>query len=848
MQYVRSISGSVSNTWNSINPATLSGAIDVIVVEHEDGTFACSPFHVRFGKFSLLRPHEKKVEFSVNGEKQDYPMKLGEGGEAFFVFETENSVPEALQTSPLASPVSSPELGATTDATLVAEPDPLDLAFAGLSGNQDEGEEQHRGGIPIPGGTPRTRAQSDSGGPAAGFSSSLGEQTARPHSRKGSTNKAVLPADLQRHNTDHAVPSNAANFSQSYDSSDLPSRPAHRTSMDKRPQSPVSPTGEEAMTRAINLSKKLWGSNIPSQVTEQGDLMLDMTGYKSSDDEALRAEVIARKILSEEMEGSYDIGSLIGADDKGNLWIYSSEEAKEQATKKLTGAMHDLQTFGYDQSTDALSDPGYHSDENRSEPDNEGSKRPRVHMRHDSDSAVGMSSPPYSPNSPSAGDPNRNYAKTLRLTSEQLKTLNLRSGQNQLSFTVNRATCTSSLWLWRYDVPIVISDIDGTITKSDALGHILNMIGRDWTHLGVSKLYTDIASNGYNIMYLTSRSIGQADTTRAYLAGVVQDGGFRLPKGPVILSPDRTIAALRREVYLRKPEIFKMACLRDIMALFHGHGVIGSSMTPNLISSKPAKSEDKYARATPFYAGFGNRLTDALSYRSVNIPSTRIFTINSNAEVSLDLLSLNKYKTGYASMREIVDHFFPPVSLLVKGGGEEYTDFNYWRERPLDIADFSASESEDEGEDDENEEDEDDAEEDDEEEDDEGEEDEFGRRVPETPGGRPSEDEGAMGDSFVSYATDDRPRKSFDESIFEDAEEDGEGGGDADDDDLDPLDNEDNQQGDYDRDVAESMDLDDEQKDAQVELRKDLKSLAKVLSSPAAKANRDVRKEMRDKD
>lgn len=39
MQYVRSIGGSVSKTWNSINPATLSGAIDVIVVEQEDGIF-----------------------------------------------------------------------------------------------------------------------------------------------------------------------------------------------------------------------------------------------------------------------------------------------------------------------------------------------------------------------------------------------------------------------------------------------------------------------------------------------------------------------------------------------------------------------------------------------------------------------------------------------------------------------------------------------------------------------------------------------------------------------------------------------------------------------------------------
>lgn len=210
------------------------------------------------------------------------------------------------------------------------------------------------------------------------------------------------------------------------------------------------------------------------------------------------------------------------------------------------------------------------------------------------------------------------------------------------------------------------------VLRSDALGHVLNMIGRDWTHLGVAKLYNDIVANGYNIFYLTSRSTGQADSTRAYLNGVVQEG-YKLPKGPVIMSPDRTIAALRREIYLRKPEVFKMACLRDIRSLFQN-------------------------KNNPFYAGFGNRLTDALSYRSVNIPSTRIFTINSNAEVSMDLLTLNKHKTSYSSMREIVDHFFPPVSLLIKGEGENFTDFNYWREPPLDVDDFSASESEEEDE------------------------------------------------------------------------------------------------------------------------------------------------------
>lgn len=48
-------------------------------------------------------------------------------------------------------------------------------------------------------------------------------------------------------------------------------------------------------------------------------------------------------------------------------------------------------------------------------------------------------------------------------------------------------------------------------------------------------------------------------------------------------------------------------------------------------------------------------------------------------------------------MREIVDHFFPPVGLLVPPGGEQFTDFNYWRERPLDLEDFTDSEDDEEG-------------------------------------------------------------------------------------------------------------------------------------------------------
>ena len=38
-----------------------SGAIDVIIIKQEDGSYVSSPFHVRFGKMGVLRSREKIV-------------------------------------------------------------------------------------------------------------------------------------------------------------------------------------------------------------------------------------------------------------------------------------------------------------------------------------------------------------------------------------------------------------------------------------------------------------------------------------------------------------------------------------------------------------------------------------------------------------------------------------------------------------------------------------------------------------------------------------------------------------------------------------------------------------------
>lgn len=108
MNYVGQLAGTVLGTmkdiYRGLNPATLSGGIDVLVVEQADGSFRCSPFHVRFGKLGVLRSREKVVDIEINGEPVDLHMKLGDSGEAFFVQELESDdehVPPRLCTSPI---------------------------------------------------------------------------------------------------------------------------------------------------------------------------------------------------------------------------------------------------------------------------------------------------------------------------------------------------------------------------------------------------------------------------------------------------------------------------------------------------------------------------------------------------------------------------------------------------------------------------------------------------------------------------------------------------------------------------------------------------------------------------
>jgi phosphatidate phosphatase LPIN len=206
-----------------------------------------------------------------------------------------------------------------------------------------------------------------------------------------------------------------------------------------------------------------------------------------------------------------------------------------------------------------------------------------------------------------SGGANGAVRKCIRLTSEQLAALRLREGANAITFTVHSSlqgtqVVSASIHRWSSHSKIVISDVDGTITKSDVLGHVMPRVGIDWSHSGVTAFYSRLRQNGYHLLYLTSRGIGQSLSTREYLTGV-QQGETTLPLGPIFMSPTRLIESFTREVIWRNPEEFKRACLEDIRSLFPAH-------------------------FNPYYAGFGNRTSDETAYRAVGVPESRILLIN----------------------------------------------------------------------------------------------------------------------------------------------------------------------------------------------------------------------------
>ncbi|XP_029126826.1 phosphatidate phosphatase PAH1 isoform X2 [Cajanus cajan] len=156
-----------------------------------------------------------------------------------------------------------------------------------------------------------------------------------------------------------------------------------------------------------------------------------------------------------------------------------------------------------------------------------------------------------SPTSARRDSPRKQFVRTNVPSNEMIASLNLKDGQNLVTFSFSSRVLGTQqvdahIYLWKWNAKIVISDVDGTITKSDVLGQFMPLVGKDWTQSGVARLFSAIEENGYQLLFLSARAIVQAYLTRNFLLNLIQDGKT-LPHGPVVISPNGLFPSLYRE-------------------------------------------------------------------------------------------------------------------------------------------------------------------------------------------------------------------------------------------------------------------------------------------------------------
>jgi len=233
------------------------------------------------------------------------------------------------------------------------------------------------------------------------------------------------------------------------------------------------------------------------------------------------------------------------------------------------------------------------------------------------------------------GNPSPNH-RTNSATPEQLAKLGLQMGGNPIVFRVTTATgslvtTSAVLHLLNNTARIVVSDIDGTVTKSSIRGMILPALGlSDWKHRGVVELYQKIAEQGYTLVYLTNRAIGQSDMTREYIYSL-KEKPYIMPRGPVLLQVESLFGAFKTEVIKGQPEVNKIAALSRIKGLFPGN---------------------------PFFSGFGNKAWDILAYKALNINPDLIFNVQEDSQLISEGTGI---PTNYTMLIQNIQTLYPPL-------------------------------------------------------------------------------------------------------------------------------------------------------------------------------------------
>uniref|UniRef100_A0A8D3CLI3 phosphatidate phosphatase n=1 Tax=Scophthalmus maximus TaxID=52904 RepID=A0A8D3CLI3_SCOMX len=787
MNYVGQLAGhvlvTVKELYKGINQATLSGCIDVIVVRQPDGTFQCSPFHVRFGKLGVLRSKEKVIDIEINGEPVELHMKLGDNGEAFFVQETEEHYVSFIPEDPSsgnAQPCSNsggkkkkrrrrkhkaePRKEEQTTMAAGGELELCDenVVFAFSREMSEPMSPKSDSELMVkPAGTV-LRAESHMQWTWGEFPESTRVN------KKDKTEPMQLTITPSENTHFRVILSSEAMEEESREgerNTDLICsivKPEPRTikpnhcSCKPQPPGHDAHIGEHKPDRSHLMCSTLISEPCPSVSSKPTDSPFKRRGVRKrsqhqgpediylDDLNALEPDVVARYFPKSECEqvpkhwgemgrrsGSQSpqsVGS--AAADSGTECLSDSAGDLPDVTLSLCGGVGEKSEISKEKFTEHIITYNEFA-ENPAIIDNP-NLVVRIANRYYNWTLAApliLSMQAFQKNLPKATEeawvkekmPKKsgrwwfwrksgmkqvqsvyhlspsfrlchlscrnktsewssddepkelNAAAAALLPIERSKGtfkkslykclsqagLKLRDGPNDVTFSITTqyqgtCRCMGTIYLWNWDDKVIISDIDGTITKSDVFGQILPQLGKDWTHRGIARLYHSVHENGYKFLYCSARAIGMADMTRGYLHWV-NDRGTLLPRGPLMLSPSSLFSAFHREVIEKKPEKFKVECLSDIKNLF-------------------------FPNTHPFYAAFGNRDSDVFAYKQVGVPVCRIFTVNPKGELILEQAKGNK--TSYSRLSELVEHVFP-----LRGSQHsatfscpEFSSFCYWRQ------------------------------------------------------------------------------------------------------------------------------------------------------------------------
>lgn len=218
----------------------------------------------------------------------------------------------------------------------------------------------------------------------------------------------------------------------------------------------------------------------------------------------------------------------------------------------------------------------------------------------------------------------------------------LRPGRNPIRYLLldDRrvvGVASANLYLWKHTDSVIISDIDGTITKSNVRGLIDTVVTDSYNHChqGICSFLSRLASKQLypgsttRVVYVTSRLLGLANQTRNFLIDLRQ-GDSRLPEGPLLGFGGSFSQFVVMEILSKSTHHFKSETLwRHVVQPFQNARKASSN---NVTDGQDGTFNGRTA-TNVLVAGFGNSWTDVQAYHMVGIDLSRIFKIDEHSQI-----------------------------------------------------------------------------------------------------------------------------------------------------------------------------------------------------------------------